>query len=302
MSESTSFPSKPRKGVILAGGSGSRLYPTTVALNKHLLPVYDKPMIYYALTTLMLAGLSDIIVVSSPSALPQIRSLLGEGSQWGIRLSYVGQPAPNGVANGLLVAADQLAAHPLAMILGDNIFYQTGLPAHLRRVAAQQRGATIFSYPVSQPQRYGIVELGRDGKPISLEEKPDQPKSHLAVTGLYFYDERAVELATRLRPSARGELEITDLNRAYLEIGELTVQQIGRGSAWLDGGTTEDLYEASQFVRVLEQRTGLKIACPEEVALRMGFITSGQFAELVQRLRPCSYRSYLETIVEAPTI
>jgi glucose-1-phosphate thymidylyltransferase len=302
MSKSTSFPRMPRKGVILAGGSGSRLYPTTVALNKHLLPVYDKPMIYYALTTLMLAGLSDIIVVSSPSALPQIRSLLGEGTQWGIRLSYVSQPAPSGIANGLLVAADQLAAHPFAMILGDNIFYQTGLPAHLRRVAAQRRGATIFAYPVSQPQRYGIVELGRDGQPISLEEKPDQPKSNLAVTGLYFYDERAVELATRLRPSARGELEITDLNRAYLEIGELTVQQIGRGSAWLDGGTTEDLYEASQFVRVLEQRTGLKIACPEEVALRMGFITSSQFTGLVRGLRPCNYRSYLETIIEAPTI
>jgi glucose-1-phosphate thymidylyltransferase len=200
MSKSTSFPRKPRKGVILAGGSGSRLYPTTVALNKHLLPVYDKPMIYYALTTLMLAGLSDIIVVSSPSALPQIQSLLGEGTQWGIRLSYVSQPAPSGIADGLLVAADQLAAHPFAMILGDNIFYQTGLPTHLRQVAAQEHGATIFAYPVSQPQRYGIVEIGRDGRPISLEEKPHRPKSNLAVTGLYFYDERAVELAGRLRP------------------------------------------------------------------------------------------------------
>jgi glucose-1-phosphate thymidylyltransferase len=301
MSTSTSFPRKPRKGVILAGGSGSRLYPTTVALNKHLLPVYDKPMIYYALTTLMLAGLSDIIVVSSPSALPQIRSLLGDGTQWGIRLSYASQPAPNGIADGLLVAADQLAAHPFAMILGDNIFYQTGLPTHLRQVAAQERGATIFAYPVSQPQRFGIVEIDREGRPVSLEEKPERPKSNLAVTGLYFYDERAVELARKLRRSARGELEITDLNRAYLEISELTVQQIGRGSAWLDGGTTEDLYEASQFVRVLEERTGLKIACPEEVALRMGFINSGEFTALVRALKPCSYRSYLETIIEAPT-
>jgi glucose-1-phosphate thymidylyltransferase len=299
MSKSTSLPQKPRKGVILAGGSGSRLYPATVALNKHLLPVYDKPMIYYALTTLMLAGLSDIIVVSSPSALPQIRNLLGEGTQWGIHLSYASQPAPSGIADGVLAAADQLAAHPFALILGDNIFYQTGLPTHLRRVAAQERGATIFAYPVSQPHRYGIVELNRDGKPISLEEKPEQPKSNLAVTGLYFYDERAVEFASKLRPSARGELEITDLNQAYLEIGELTVQQIGRGSAWLDGGTTEDLYEASQFVRVLEERTGLKIACPEEVALRMGFITRSQFTGLVHALKPCKYRSYLETIVDA---
>lgn len=299
MSKSTSLPQKPRKGVILAGGSGSRLYPTTVAVNKHLLPVYDKPMIYYALTTLMLAGLSDIIVVSSPSALPQIRNLLSEGTQWGIHLSYASQPAPSGIADGVLAAADQLAAHPFAMILGDNIFYQTGLPTHLRRVAAQERGATIFAYPVSQPQRYGIVELNRDGKPISLEEKPEQPKSNLAVTGLYFYDERAVEFASKLRPSTRGELEITDLNQAYLEIGELTVQQIGRGSAWLDGGTTEDLYEASQFVRVLEERTGLKIACPEEVALRMGFISRNQFAGLVQALKPCNYRSYLETIIDA---
>jgi glucose-1-phosphate thymidylyltransferase len=293
---------KPRKGIILAGGSGSRLYPSTVALNKHLLPVYDKPMIYYALTTLMLAGLSEITVVSSPSALPQIHHLLGEGTQWGIRLSYVCQPAPNGIADGLLTVADELAGHPIVVILGDNIFYHTGLPMLLRRVAAQDRGATIFAYQVSQPQRYGVVELDRDGRPISLAEKPAEPKSNLAVTGLYFYDERALELARKLRRSARGELEITDLNRMYLELGELTVQQIGRGSAWLDGGTTEDLYEASQFVHVLEERTGLKIACPEEVALRMGFIDRGQFAELVSALKPCRYRSYLETIVvEGPT-
>jgi glucose-1-phosphate thymidylyltransferase len=301
MSAAISVLRKARKGVILAGGSGSRLYPSTVALNKHLLPVYDKPMIYYALTTLMLAGLSEIIVVSSSSALPQIRCLLGEGTQWGIRVSYACQTAPNGIADGLLAVADELDAHPFAMILGDNIFYQTGLPMLLRRAASQERGATIFVYQVSQPQRYGVVELDRDGRPISLEEKPERPKSNLAVTGLYFYDERAVEFAGKLRRSARGELEITDLNRIYLDLGDLTVQQIGRGSAWLDGGTTEDLYEASQFVRVLEERTGLKIACPEEVALRMGLISSGQFAELVSALKPCKYRSYLETILETST-
>jgi glucose-1-phosphate thymidylyltransferase len=300
VSAPTSFTRKHRKGVILAGGSGSRLYPTTVALNKHLLPVYDKPMIYYALTTLMLAGLSEIIVVSSPSALPQLRCLLGDGRQWGLHLRYVSQPAPNGIAGGLLAAADELAEHPCAMILGDNIFYQTGLPTVLRRAAAQDRGATIFTYQVSQPQRYGIVELAGDGQPVSLEEKPTYPKSNLAVTGLYFYDERAVEFARGLLPSARGELEITDLNRIYVEFGELSVQQIGRGSVWLDGGTTEDLFEASQFVRVLEERTGLKIACPEEVALRLGFINSCQFAGLVRALKPCEYRSYLETIVENP--
>lgn len=301
MADPSSFAPKPRKGVILAGGTGSRLYPATLALNKHLLPVYDKPMIYYPLTTLMLAGLSDIIVVSTPPSLPQIQCLLGEGMQWGIRLTYVSQPAPNGIGDGLLAAAEELAGHPCAMILGDNIFYQTGLPTLLRNVAKQERGATIFTYPVSQPQRYGIVELARDGRPISLEEKPENPKSNLAVTGLYFYDDRAVEIAHSIRPSARGEMEITDINQVYLELGELTVQQIGRGSAWLDGGTTEDLFEATQFVRVLEERTGLKIACPEEVALRMGFINGPQFAGLVSAMKPCNYRSYLEAIIESTT-
>ena len=284
---------QPLKGVILAGGTGTRLYPITVAVNKQLLPVYDKPLIYYPLTTLMLAGIRDIAVVSDGLALEQVKKCLGDGSQWGLSFSYLVQPSPNGIAHGLLAAAPAIEGHPIALVLGDNIFYRSGLPDQLRRAAARERGATIFAFPVSEPQRFGVVVLGSDHRPTHIEEKPKNPRSNLAIPGLYFYDERALEFARSLQPSARGELEITDLNRVYLEAGELFVEGLGRGSAWLDGGSPEDLYEAGQFVRVIEERTGLKIACPEEVAYRMGFITHSDFEGLVSRLKPCSYRDYL---------
>jgi glucose-1-phosphate thymidylyltransferase len=284
---------KPIKGVILAGGTGTRLYPVTVAVNKQLLPVYDKPLIYYPLTTLMLAGVRDIVVVSGPAASSQLAQCLGDGSQWGLRLSYVVQPSPEGLAHGLLMAADAIEGHPVALILGDNIFYRSGLPDQLRRVAARERGATIFAFPVAQPQRFGVVVVSADQRALHIEEKPENPRSNLAVPGLYFYDDRALDFARRLTRSARGELEITDLNRVYLDAGELYVEQLGRGSAWLDGGSPDDLYEASQFVRVIEERTGLKIACPEEVAYRMGFIRLSDLERLVDRLKPCSYRDYL---------
>lgn len=288
----------PRKGVILAGGTGTRLHPITLAINKQLLPVYDKPMIYYPLTTLMLAGIRDIVVVSSPQVLPQLRVCLGDGAQWGISLAYAEQASPNGIAHGLLAAAGEIEGHPATLILGDNIFYRSGLPAQLHRAGERQRGATIFAVPVSQPQHFGIVVLGQDGNPVALEEKPAVPRSNLAVPGLYFYDDSALDLARTLKPSARGELEITDLNRLYLDIGALHVEPLGRGAAWLDGGTPGDLYEAGQFVRVLEERTGLKIACPEEVAFRMGFISRRDLERHVATLGACSYRDYLARIVE----
>ena len=286
------------KGVLLAGGTGSRLYPVTLTVNKQLLPVYDKPMIYYPLTTLMFAGITDIVVVSSPSALRQIEAGLGDGSQWGIALSYVPQPEPLGIADGLLRAAGQVEGYSVALILGDNIFYRSGLPSQLQRVAARQSGATIFAVPVSAPEQFGIVILNDDHKPVSIEEKPKVPRSNLAVPGLYFYDFKAFDFARMLKPSARGELEITDLNKIYLDRGELFVELLGRGSAWLDGGNPQDLYDASQFVRVMEQRTGLKIACPEEVAYRMNFITRVDLERLVASMKRCSYREYLATIVE----
>ena len=288
---------KTTKGVILAGGTGSRLYPITASVNKQLLPIYDKPLIYYPLTTLMLADIQDIVIVSDLVAGDQIKLALGDGSQWGLRLSYAVQPAPEGIAHGLLMAAEGLAGHPFALILGDNIFYRSGLPDQLRRAASRERGATIFAFPVSEPQRFGVVVLDENYRPTHLEEKPKAPRSRLAVPGLYFYDERAVELARTLKPSARGELEITDLNRLYLAAGELFVEPLGRGSAWLDGGTPEDLYKATQFVRVIEERTGLKIACPEEVAYRRGFISLGELDRLAAGLKPCSYRDYLTELV-----
>lgn len=286
-----------RKGVILAGGSGTRLYPLTIAVNKQLLPVYDKPMIYYPLTTLMLAGIRDIIIVSSPGALPQFERVLGGGEQWGVHFTYVEQPAPLGIAHGLLVAEKHIAGLPIGFILGDNIFYRSGLPQQLARAANRAYGATVFAYPVSNPQAFGVVTLDDAGRAISIEEKPGAPRSNLAVTGLYFYDDRALDYARLLRPSARGELEITDLNNIYLDRGELFVEPLGRGSAWLDGGTPEQLYSASQFVRVLEERTGLKIASPEEVAYRMGFITIGELEALASRLQPCAHRDYLFSVL-----
>jgi glucose-1-phosphate thymidylyltransferase len=288
---------RARKGVIVAGGSGTRLYPMTLAVNKQLLPVYDKPMIYYPLTTLMLAGIREIIIVSSPMALPQFESVLGDGASWGLKFHYVPQATPDGIAHALLMAADYVEGSPVALILGDNIYYRSGLPDQLRRVGTRTRGATIFTYPVPNPTEFGVVILNARGEPMALEEKPTKPQSNLAVTGLYFFDANVVEYARRLKPSARGELEITDLNQIYLGRGELYVEQLGRGSAWLDGGTPEQLYAAGQFVRVLEERTGLKIACPEEVAYRMGFITLAQLQMLTEQLKPCAHRDYLRQIV-----
>jgi glucose-1-phosphate thymidylyltransferase len=288
-----------RVGVIIAGGTGSRLLPLTTAFNKHVLPVYDKPMVFYPLTTLMLAGLREVVVVSGPAALPQLAALLGDGTRWGISIDYVEQPAPTGICDALLRAAPHIERRPSAVILGDNIFYRTSLSAQLERAATRERGATIFTYPVNDPRRFGVVEIGPDRRAISIEEKPHSPRSNLAVPGLYFYDERAMAYARELKPSARGELEITDLNRAYLERGELFVEELGRGCVWLDGGTPADLFGASQFVRVMEERTGLKIACPEEVAYRMGFISRAELAKVVEAMPDCDYRAYLASLVSA---
>jgi glucose-1-phosphate thymidylyltransferase len=281
------------KGVILAGGTGSRLYPLTHAVNKHLLPIYDKPMIYYPLTTLMLSGIRDFVLVSSPDMLPQLERCLGDGARWGIRIAYVEQAHPAGIAHGLIVAADELAGAKVALILGDNIFYGTSLGAQLRRATDLKRGATIFSYEVINAHAFGVVVLGPGGEPVALEEKPAHPRSNLAVPGLYFYDEDVVAIAGSLKPSARGELEITDVNRAYLDRGTLRVLPLGRGTAWLDGGTHEDLFEAGQFVRVMETRTGLKIASPEEVAYRMGFITLDELAALAPGPPKTGYEKYI---------
>jgi len=286
------------KGVILAGGSGTRLYPLTMAVNKQLLPVYDKPMIYYPLTTLMLAGIRDFVLVSSPQALPQFQTCLGDGSQWGIHIDYAAQPSPDGIAQALLVAEEYIVGHPTALILGDNLFYGTGLPTQLRRAINREDGATIFAYPVSDPEAFGIITLTADGRVLSLEEKPKNPKGNLAVPGLYFYDEDVLEIARSLKPSSRGEMEITDVNRVYLERGKLRAEMLGRGSAWLDGGTPQTLFDASQFVMIMEQRTGLKIACPEEVAYRMKFVTREQLMHLVGRLRECPYVDYLKSLAD----
>ena len=287
-----------RIGVILAGGAGSRLLPMTLAANKHLLPVYDKPLIYYPLTTLMLARIKTVLVISDPASLPSFRSLLGDGTQWGIRIDYAAQPSPAGISDALLHAAAAIEGRPIAVILGDNIFYRSGLPAQLARAAARQRGATIFAYPVKDPRRFGVVELDLEHRPLTIEEKPGKPRSNLAIPGLYFYDERAIGFARRLKPSARGELEITDLNKIYLENGELHVEQLGRGSAWLDGGTPAALFEASQFVKVVEDRTGFKIACPEEVAYAIGNISREQLVQFISRLPVCLYRDYLSTLIK----
>ena len=290
-----------RKGIILAGGSGSRLFPATRSVNKQLLPVYDKPLIYYPLSTLMLMGIREIVIVSQPDVLPQLRDLLGDGTPVGINIEYVAQLRPDGIAHALIVAEEQTKGRNICLILGDNFLYGTGLPAQLREAGTQQAGATIFAYPVAHPENYAVVVLDRDGRVVSLEEKPKIAKSNLAVPGLYFYDENAARFAKTLKPSARGELEITDLNRIDLDRGELNVSIIGRGTAWLDGGTPETLFEAGQFVRVIEQRTSLKVACIEEVAYRAGFISIGQLSKLAGGIRPCSYRDYLNQIVAQET-
>ena len=286
------------KGIILAGGRGTRLYPTTLAVSKQLLPVYDKPMIYYPLSTLMLAGIREILLISTPEDMPSYRRLLGDGDRWGLRLTYAVQDAPRGLADAYVLGAEFVAGRPSALILGDNIFFGDGLPAMLAKAATRNRGATIFAYRVTDPGRYGVVEIDRDHRPIGLVEKPDKPRSNWAVTGLYFYDRRVVEIAAAVKPSARGEVEITDVNRAYLEMGALDVELMGRGFAWLDTGTVDSLGEAGDFVRALQKRQGFMIACPEEIAFLKGFIDRDQLRDLARALGASDYGRYLATIAD----
>jgi len=281
------------KGIILAGGSGTRLYPVTQVVSKQLLPVYDKPMVYYPLTTLMLAGIRDILVISTPQDTPRFAELLGNGRKWGIRLSYAVQPTPGGLAQAFLVAKKFIGRDPVALVLGDNLFYGHDLSSLLLRAARRKRGATVFAYPVNDPQRYGVVEFDARGRAVSLEEKPKKPKSRYAVVGLYFYDNRVVKVAESLKPSARGELEITDVNRRYLQWGALEVVPMGRGYAWLDTGTSESLLEAGHFIETIEKRQGLKVACPEEIAFRQGYISARQMRALARPLAKSGYGEYL---------
>ena len=289
-----------RCGIILAGGSGTRLYPATRVVSKQLLPVYDKPMVYYPLTTLMLAGVREILVISTPQDTPRFEELLGDGREWGLELSYAVQPRPEGLAQAYLVGKRFVGDRPSTLILGDNIFHGHDLAAMLRRAAARESGATVFAYPVHDPERYGVVAFDADGRAASIEEKPAQPKSRYAVTGLYFYDAQVHEHVAQLKPSARGELEITDLNRRYLEAGDLSVEVMGRGSAWLDTGTHESLLEAAHFIETIERRQGLKIACPEEIAFRMGYIDAAALERLAQPMKKNAYGRYLLDILRDP--
>ena len=281
------------KGILLAGGAGTRLYPATLGVSKQLLPVYDKPLVYYPLSVLMLAGIREILLVTTPDDAPRFERLLGNGERWGLEIRYTVQQRPDGVGRALLLGKEFLDGSPCGLVLGDNVLFGHELQSYLRRAAAKSIGATIFAYPVKDPSRYGVVEFGADGRAVHLEEKPERPRSRFAVTGLYFYDGKAVEIAESLRPSARGELEITDVNRRYLEMGELEVVVMGRGQAWLDTGTPDSLLEASQFIQTIEKRQGLKIACPEEIAYRMGFIDADRLAALAEPLRSSGYGEYL---------
>ena len=286
-----------RKGIILAGGSGTRLYPVTNVISKQLLPVYDKPMIYYSLSTLMLAGIRDVLIISTPEDTPRFAKLLATGQQWGINLQYAVQPSPDGLAQAFIIGRDFLGGQPSAMILGDNIFYGHDLRQGLLRASQRSSGATVFAYAVRDPQRYGVVEFSASGEAVSLEEKPREPKSRYAITGLYFYDDRASDIAATLKPSARGEYEITDLNQKYLEMKQLTVELLGRGIAWLDTGTLESLLEASQFIETVEKRQGLKVACPEEIAFRLGYLSAEEVERLAAAMGNNSYRDYLSAVV-----
>ena len=287
------------KGIVLAGGSGTRLYPLTLAMSKQLLPVYDKPMIYYPISTLMLAGIRELLIISTPVDIPRFRELLGDGSQWGMKFEYAVQAKPEGLAQAFVIGRKFVGRETVSLVLGDNIFYGHGLSEQVQRASAQKSGATIFAYYVKDPERYGVVKLGKDNIALSLEEKPAKPKSNYAVTGLYFYDNTVLDIASNLRPSKRGELEITDVNLEYLKRRQLRVEIMGRGYAWLDTGTHESLMQASKFIEIIEERQGLKVACPEEIAFRMGYINAAQLARLAEPMRKNDYGTYLLQLLES---